>query len=116
MLLHVKDTGVKHSGNVFEREFIQVAEDTKWLLDNGFGLPDNTGLRAEFLEKTGKELDEHTVYPTETEKATKFGQYLAARVLKESGRKNLGFMVQKYLSTIVSVDRSLGSFKDFWQN
>ena len=116
VLLHVKDTGVKHSGNVFEREFIQVVEDTKWLLENGFDLPDNTGLRAEKKKKTGRELNEYTVYPTETGKATKFEQYLAARVLKESGRKSLGFMVQKYLSTIVSVDRSFGSFKSFWQN
>ena len=116
VLLHVQDTGVKYPGNVFEGEFIQAAEDTKWLLENGFDLPDNAGLRAEFLEKAGKKLDEHTVYPAETGKATKFEQYLAARFLKESGRKNLGFMVQKYLSTIVSVDRNFGSFEDFWQN
>ena len=116
VLLHVPDTDGKHSGNVFEREFIQVAEDTKWLLENGFDLPDNTWLRAEFLEKARKELDEHAVYPSENGKATRFGQYLAARVLKESGRKNLGVMVQKYLSTIVSVEGSFGSIKDFWQS
>ena len=116
VLLHIPDTGIEYSGNVFEKEFIQVAEDTKWLLENGFDLPDNTGLRAGFLKKTGKELDEHIVYPAVTGKATRFEQYLAARVLKESGRKNHGAMVQKYLSTIVSVDRSFGSFKDFWQN
>jgi len=60
------------------------------------------------------ELDEHTVYPAGTGRETRFGHYLAARFLKESGRQRIGHMAQKCLSTIMTVDRIFGSFEDFW--
>ena len=114
VLLHIPDTDRDHSGNIFEKEFIQVAEDTEWLLENGFQLPDNPGLRAAFRETAGMELDEHTVYPAGTGRETRFEHYLAARFLKESGRQRIGHMAQKCLSTIMTVDRIFGSFEDFW--
>ena len=116
VLLHIPDTDTDHSGNVFETEFNQVTEDTRWLLENGFRLPDNEGIRSAFRHVTGRELNEHTVYPAGTGDGTRFEHYLAARVLKESGRKNIGFMTQKYLSTIVSIDRTFGSFQNFWNS
>lgn len=114
-LLYIPDTEADYPGNIFETDFMQVAEDTEWLLGNGFRLPHNAGIRARFAETAGKELDEHAVYPAGTGKGARFEHYLAARFLKESGRKNVGFMAQKYLSTIVSVDRCFGSFEDFWK-
>ena len=116
VMLHIPDADTDHPGNIFEGEFIQVAKDTEWLLKNGFDLPDHTGLRAAFKDAAGRELDEHTVYPAGTDEGTRFEQYLAARFLKESGRKNVGLAAQKYLSTIVSVDRVFGSFETFWHS
>ncbi len=114
VLLHIPDTDRDHSGDIFENEFIQAAEDTEWLLENGFRLPDNPGLRAAFRETAGMELDEHAVYPAGAGREARFGHYLAARFLKESGRKRIGHMAQKCLSTIMTVDRIFGSFEDFW--
>lgn len=114
-LLHIPDKGVDHQGNIFEEEFLQVTEDTRWLLKTGFQLTDNDSLRRMFAETAGRELNEHTVYPVGIDKNIRFENYLAARVLKESGRKTVGPEIQKYLSTITSIDRIFGSFESFWE-
>lgn len=111
-LLHIPDAGARHPGNIFEAEFLQVAEDTAWLLENGFRLPDNSALQSLFEEASGLSLDEHAVYSAGK---AGFEHYLAARFLKESGRRNIGAAAQKYLSTILSADRAFGSFENFWQ-
>ncbi len=116
VLLHIPDAGTDCRGNVFEEEFIHVAKDTGWLLKHGFEIPDNTSLRALFYEKAGRELDEHVVYPGGTGGEIRFEHYLATRFLKESGRKNVGLAPQKYLSTILSIERCFGSFENFWRS
>ena len=116
VLLHMRDTGRDYSGNIFEKEFLQVSEDTQWLLQNGFRLTDNASLRVLFADASGRELDEHTVYPAGNGKEARFEHYLAARVLKENGRGKVGLMAQKYLSTITSIDKIFGSFENFWRN
>ena len=92
-----------------------MTEDTRWLLKTGFQLTDNDSLRRMFAETAGRELNEHTVYPVGIDKNIRFENYLAARVLKESGRKTVGPEIQKYLSTITSIDRIFGSFESFWE-
>ena len=115
VLLHIPDKSGDQPGNVFEAEFLQVAESTQWLLANGFRLTDNDSLRVIFAETAGRELNEHTVYTAGDSKSVRFEHYLAARFLKESGRKNIGLIVRKYLSTITSIDRAFGSFENFWK-
>lgn len=116
VLIHMPEETRDYSGDIFEREFIRIAEDTMWLLDNGFLLPDNSIIRSIYTKQTGSVLQEHTVRQEPGRTGSKFENYLAARFLKESGRSNVGLMTQKYLSTIVSIDRSYGSFEKFWQN
>ena len=116
VLLHIPDAGARPSGNIFGAEFLQVAEDTGWLLENGFRLPDNSALRALFEERSGIRLDEHAVYSAGAVGKAGFEHYLAARFLKESGRRNIGPAAQKYLSTLLSIDRVFGSFENFWRN
>lgn len=116
VLLHIPDAGTRLPGNIFEKEFLQVAEDTEWLLKNGFRLPDIFELRSAFWETSGISLDEHAVYSPGTVGKAGFEHYLAARFLKESGRRNIGPSAQKYLSIILSIDRVFGSFENFWKS
>ena len=115
VLLHIPDAGTRLPGNIFESEFLQVAEDTEWLLENGFRLPDNSAMRSLFEGTSGISLDEHAVYSAGPVRKAGFEHYLAARFLKESGRRNIGPAAQKYLSTLLSIDRAFGSFENFWR-
>lgn len=111
---HVRDTERDTSGNVFEEEFLQIARDTQWLLENGFGLADYGSAKIGYRRKTGKELTGNLLYTGKDAEQAGFEQYLAGRVLRDSGRMSLDRYIQKYLSTILTLEKDFGSVAKFY--
>lgn len=111
---YIPDTDRDTSGNIYETEFLNLAYDTQWLLENGFDLSDNETVKTVFRKKTGKELRAHILSPITGKNNAGFEQYLAGRVLKDSGRKLLDPFTQRYLSTILLMEKHFGSVPGFY--
>ena len=111
---HIRDTDRDTSGNVFEEEFLQVARDTEWLLENGFSLADYGSAKIAYRRKTGKELTGHLLYTGKDVEKAGFEQYLAGRALRDSGRMFPNHYIQKYLGTILALEKDFGSVAKFY--
>ena len=107
------EPGEYRPGNVFETEFLQLARDTEWLLQHGFGVGGLEMLREGYRNRTGKRLQEWLLSPAKTGTRKTFENYLYGRVLKECGTERVDPRTQRFLSMIISIEKDFGSIEAF---
>ena len=114
---HIREPETDVSGNVFETEFLRIAEDTQWLLNHGFDLPDgDTVLARVYADSEGRAGPVPIYVHSETTDKEKreFSHYLAIRVMKETGRQSIDEAIQMYLGRILMIEKGYGDMENFF--
>ena len=93
-------------------------EDIFWLLNKGFSIPDNEWLTGNFFEMTGKPLREHLLYDMSRNQKRKnrFEDYLATRIMKDSGKERIDLSVSRQIGSILSIEEAFGTIQEFRDN
>ncbi len=103
-------------GNMYRKEFIQLAEDVNWLLNRGFEFSDNEWIQQYFAEKTGKQIE--TSLPLAKNDGMnadkRFEDYLVCRMIRESGTAHLQESIRRQIGTILSVEKAFGTMEQFF--
>ena len=110
----VPDFDSDTSGNVFEKEFLRLAEDIEWLLRYGYGIGGVELLKLGYQGDTGRRIQEWRLPPAGTEGLKRFEHYLAGRIMKECGSERIDARTQRFLSMIISIEKEYGSMEGFY--
>ena len=104
------------NGNMYEAEFIRLAEDINWLLNKGFSFSDSEWIEHSFVELTGKPI--RNCLPTTKTDGTNcdkhFEDYLVSRMIRENGTQHLQTSVWQQIGTIVCIEKSFGTVEQFF--
>lgn len=102
-------------GTVYSEQYIGLAGDIAWLLDNGFMIPDEEWLKLSYFESTGRWIGAYLLYGVSrsSTRGNRFEDYLANRILKDSGKERINESVSRQIGSILSIGRTAGSFVDF---
>lgn len=102
-------------GNLYQSNFIRLAEDIAWLLNKGFSFSDNEWIKESFLELTGKPLQETlSTRANAKENEKRFEDYLINRLRRECGRDRIPVTIQKQIGTILSIEEAFGTVEEFF--
>ena len=113
-MIHIEDPE-QGNGTVYSGEYIELAKDISWLLENGFSVPDREFLAESFLRTTGEALEAHLLYrfSQTPRRENRFEEYLADRVIKDSGKEIPDASVSRQLGSILSIRKAFGSVEEF---
>jgi len=113
-LIHVQETG-REKGTVFSERYIELAEDIAWLLKKGYSISDSEWLTWSFFEITGKPINGHLLYDVSRRpyREGNFQDYLATRIMEDSGKERIDLTVSKQIGTILSIEDSFGTVEKF---
>ena len=115
VLDRIPDSDDDYSGNIFEEEFLQLAEDVGWLLQKGFGAGSVEMLMDRFLGDTGKSIKEWRLPPAGVAYRDRFENFLSRRIMKECGSERIDVRTQRFLSMILSIEKEYGSMEGFYE-
>lgn len=103
------------TGNVYSEKYIRLAKDIAWLLDNGFSLKDNDWVRHTFKAASGRDIGIHIPYGIAKGDTVRnrFANYLAGKILNESGRDRIESFISLQMGMILSIEERFGSIADF---
>lgn len=65
---------------------------------------------------TGKSLQEHLLYDMSRnqKRENRFEDYLATRIMKDSGKERIDLSVSKQIGSILSIEEAFGTMKEFY--
>lgn len=114
-LLHLPE-GEMANTKVYTDRYLLLSRDIAWLLENGFMVADNEGFRRGFIESTGKPVSEHLFYRTANARSrgSRFEDYLAARIMSDSGKEWITEQTSRQIGTILSIEETYGCFEAFY--
>lgn len=103
------------NGTIYSDQYIELSRDIAWLLGNGFSVSDRESLAESFLRITGGALEAHMLYRFTQNPfpGNRFEDYLADRILKDSGKELLDASVRRQLGSILSIRKVFGSIEKF---
>ena len=113
-MIHVQEP-VQQKGTVYSNRYIELAEDIAWLLNKGYSISDGEWLMWSFFEMTGKPINGHLLYDTSRSPYREgcFQDYLATRIMEDSGKDRIDLTVSRQLGTILSIEDSFGTVEKF---
>jgi hypothetical protein len=105
-------------GNVYSERFIALARDIAWLLDKGFLFSDIEWIRRSFFEAAGTDLKQHLFYTIAmtSERENRFEDYLAAKIMKDSGKYAISMSISRQIGTILCIEDRFGSVEKFYSS
>ena len=116
-LNHIPEPESK-DGNIYEEEFLRLAEDIDWLLKKGFSFSDSEWIQRSFTESTGKQLYASLpiVNPDGKNGNKRFDDYLVGRLYREIGTIRLPETIWRQVGTILSIEKAFGTVEQFFQS
>lgn len=113
-LMHIPDPE-QETGNIYSQQYLRLSEDIFWLLNKGFSISDSEWLTRSFFEMTGKPLQEHLLYDMSRnlKRDNRFEDYLATRIMKDSGKERIDLSVSRQIGSILSIEEAFGTMKEF---
>lgn len=114
-LLHLPERDMGNA-NVYSDRYFLLSKDIAWLLENGFMVADNEGVRRSFIEASGKPVREHLFCRAAKAQSreNRFEDYLAGRIMTDSGKSRIARQISRQLGTILSIEESYGSLEAFY--
>ena len=114
-LMHIPEPEPEE-GNVYADRYIRLAEDMAWILDCGFSLMDFEKLKWSFYASTGKNIRQHLFYSIakSDQRENHFEDYLASKILKDSGRDRIDPFTSKHVGTILSLEDEFGTVEGYF--
>ena len=114
-LIHMSEPDFE-PGTVYLEEYCRLAEDIAWLLSKGFLTPDGEWLTWNFFEVTGKPINTHLLYDVSRSPAreNRFEDYLATRIMQDSGTTRIGMTVSKQMAILLSIENMFGTLEKFY--
>lgn len=102
-------------GNVFSGEYIRLAEDIAWLLDNGFSIPDDRWVAQNYMDATGKAVNAYLLHGLSgsVQRGNGFEDYLTNRLMKESGKEYISISISKQVGSILAIEKEFDSMEKF---
>lgn len=102
-------------GDIYRDRYIKLAEDIAFLLDNGFSAPDRDWLTDTHLKLAGESIDAHLLYVLSRSpwRKNRFEDYLAAKLIKDSGKEKIEETVSRQISWLISIEKHFGSIRKF---
>ena len=103
-------------GNVYEEEFLRLAEDIDWLLNKGFSFSDSEWIQRSFAETTGKQINVNlpAVNPDGENGKKRFEDYLVSRLYREIGTLRIPETIRRQVGTILSIEEAFGTVEQFF--
>ena len=103
------------NGTVYSEQFIRLAGDTEWLLVHGYEIPDEEWVMLRYFEATERWMGTHLLYDVSRRplRENRFEDYLASRLMKDSGKERIDSTASRQVSSILSIERAFGSLADF---
>ena len=105
-------------GNVYEEDFLRLAEDIDWLLNKGFSFSDSEWIQKSFAETTGKQINVNlsAVNPDGENGKKRFEDYLVGRLYREIGTLRIPETIRRQIGTILSIEEAFGTVEQFFQS
>lgn len=102
-------------GTVYADRYIRLARDISWLLESKGLIPDSEWLVRTYSKMTGKQINTHLLYSISrsSSRGKRFEDYLANRIMKDSGKERIEDVLSRQLSGILSVEKAFGSIEKF---
>ena len=106
-LIHIPEPEFE-AGTIYAEQYSKLSEDMAWLLNKGFSLPDGEWLTWNFFEVTGKPINTHLLYDVSrsTQHENRFEDYLANRIMQDSGKERVDLAVSQQMGIILSIQSS----------
>ena len=100
-------------GTVYADQYCRLSEDISWLLHKGFSTPDGEWLLWKFFEVTGKPINTHLLYEVSrsTERENRFEDYLATRIMQDSGKNQVDLKVSRQMGILLSIENTFGTME-----
>ncbi len=113
-LIHTPEP-VQENGTVYAERYISLARDISWLLCNGFSIQDREWFAGSFFEETGRPLETSLLYKVARSpvRGNRFEDYLANRIIKDSGKDLIDESVSRQIGSVLSIQRAFGSIELF---
>lgn len=114
-LIHIPEPDFA-AGTVYAERYCRLSEDMAWLLGKGFSMPDGEWLTWNFFEVTGKPINTHLLYDISrsVERGNRFEDYLATRIMQDSGKKRIDLTVGRQMGILLSVEDAFGTVEKFY--
>lgn len=105
----------EESGNVYAEQYIRLSGDIAWLLDNGYVIPDEEWIRLRYLKAAERWISAYLLYDVSRIPygGNRFEDYLACRIMKDSGRDRIDNTISRQIGSILSIEWMFGSVKNF---
>ena len=105
----------QENGTVYSEQYIRLAGDTAWLLDNGYEIEDEEWIRLRYLKVTERWISAYLLYDVSRSQpgGNRFEDYLAIRLMKDSGRERINNTTSRQIGSILSIEKRFGSLANF---
>ncbi len=79
-------------------------------------MPDGEWLTWNFFEVTGKPINTHLLYDISRseERGNRFEDYLATRIMQDSGKKRIDLTVGRQMGILLSIEDAFGTVEKFY--
>lgn len=102
-------------GAVYADRYIRLARDILWLLESKGFVPGNEWVARTYSKNAGKQINSHLLYSISgsSSRGKKFEDYLATRIMRDSGKGQIDDVISRQISSILSIEKSFGSIEEF---
>ena len=106
---------IQEYGTVYADRYIALAGDMAWLLESDGFIPDWDWLTWTYSKATGRQIDAHLLYSVSrsSSRRNRFEDYLANRIMKDSGKERIDEYVSRHVGSILSIEKAFGSIEKF---
>ena len=102
-------------GTVYVDRYIALSADMAWLLESEGFIPNWEWLTWTYSRVAGRQINAHLLYSVSRSfsRGNRFEDYLANRIMKDSGKERIDEFVSRHVGSILSIEKAFGSIEKF---